>query len=37
MLSKRDYVCTLLNRKREAIYNYKIIKKQKTKYVRTGY
>jgi hypothetical protein len=37
MLSEHDYVCTLHKRKREAIYNNKIIKtKTKTKYVRTG-
>ena len=29
MLSKHDYVCALHKRKREAIYNNKIIKKQK--------
>jgi hypothetical protein len=37
MLSKYDYVCTQHKRKREAIYNNEIIKKAKTKYVRTGY
>ena len=28
MLSKHDYVCTLHKRKREAIYNNKIIKRK---------